>query len=373
MKHLDYKEKDFQGRVKMIQDEILTNYNLKDVTQKIQALGHAKAMLGATQKEMAGALETTERTLRHWKQIVDDEVYKEAVEKFTPVSPELPENEQTENLTEDALEAVYQNLLARLKSSKTSTRDLALVLEYFGVSGEELRAYANTRNKSLRGYILDNEASLLPDKQILDLFRHVIGESEFLFRGTPQSEGNTKNYMQADLSDPLTKLEFQVLGMFTAGLWNGYISEETVKLAKTLRILRLSAGSKVDKNTDKEYKQMDGRKEQKKLISPEMEYDFVQIFGKKQGSELYKQLKKLEGKADEKTNVKLPAYEDIEHDYQRQLEKFDGVEKPLSVMLDEIEAWSKTEATKEKYKEYVQNDNAKAVKNKEGENNNGNN
>ncbi|MBN8234718.1 hypothetical protein JF544_05630 [Halobacillus kuroshimensis] len=352
MLHLDYKEAHPEQKKKMIQD-ILEIYDSRDTAQMVQALGHSQALLGSTQKEFAQALGKTERTIRSWKSNNED-AYIMAFEKYQPTAPELPED--AGNLDEEALESTYNNLMSRLKDKRTTTKDLAQILEYFGISGKELQFYAKNRGKSLRGFYRDGEAQLIHDEFARELFKHIIAESELLYRGTEKSLGNTQNYLNADLSDPIVRLEHQVMGGLFMGLWNGYISPQTIEMAKVLRILKLAEGSGfVSKTSTSEFNKMDGKKEKVREMKDDARRELVMSFGKEEGMEMFNMLKELNEKAVKETVIKMPKYEDVEQDYKVLLERSQE-KKDLATLLAEIDNFGKREKIVDKYKKYIQED-----------------
>ncbi|MGP4082058.1 hypothetical protein ACTWQL_19410 [Pseudalkalibacillus sp. R45] len=348
MLHLDFKEAHPEQKKKMIQD-ILDLYDKRDTTQMVQALGHSQALLECTQKEFAMTLGKTERTIRSWKSNNED-AYNMAFEKYQPTAPELPED--AGQMDEQALEATYNNLMDRLKDKRTSPKDIALILEYFSISGKELKAYAQNRGKSMRGYYRDAEAQLITDEDTRELFKHIIGESELLYRGTPSSENNTRNYLNADFSDHIVRLEHQVLGGLFMGAWNGYISPQTIEMAKVLRILKLAEGSGlVSKTSASEFNKMDGKKLNVRELKDDARRELVMSFGKEDGMEMYNMLKALNDKAMKETTVKMPQFEDVEQDYKVLLER-SAENKDLSTLLAEIDNYSKREKLADKYKQY---------------------
>ncbi|MDQ0805455.1 hypothetical protein [Priestia megaterium] len=351
MLKFEFKDASPERKQEML-SEIISKYNVANRNEMIQALGHAQAVLGCSQEDFAShpAVNLSTRQVRvHKKEFLD--VYESAVTKYTQ-SPELKDVES--ELEEDALEAVYQNLLARLQSPKTSTKDLATILEYFGISGAELRQYASLRNATMRGFLADNMQALVSDDDTAQLIKSVIAESAYLYLGTEKTLGNTVNAQNMDLNNPIVKLEVMTLGLLMIGLFNGRISESFNNHAETLRLLKLSAGSKtVNPKSFKEFEKMDGKQPPAKAISPEMEKELIALYGREEGTELFNKLSKVEDKVAKQTALKLPKYEDVAEQYQQHLKVYVELEDmPLKVLLAKLDA-EQDKQYKAKYQEFI--------------------
>lgn len=355
MKKYDYQDAIPEVRGQMI-DEIAGQYNLRDKAQTVQALAHCQAQLGAVQTEftdLSSVVSVTARSIRNWKK-EHEELYQETFNKFTP-EPELADVDG--DIEEDALESVYQNLLSRLQSSKTSTKDLAQILQYFGISGQELRQYATNRGKSLRGFYRDNEKALVEDEDNQKLIQSIFAESGFLYLGTPKSQGNTDNYMSMNLDEPLVRLELMTAGALMYGLWNGQLSPQTIEMMQTLRVLKMADGQDIKEDNYKEFEQMDGNPKPLKPVTKKLHQDLLDIFGLERGQEMYLDLLNTKQDVDEKTKVKLPDYETVKHDYDRTLKVFPNrKDMHLDVMLSKLDAHADQDTTKEKYKNYLEDE-----------------
>lgn len=259
----DYKEATNEKKQEMLL-EIVNLYKMTDKAQVVQALAHCQAVLDATQEDFAEVAGVSVRTLRDWKNKDYPELYNEAYERYLS-EPELVDvNTEVE---EDAMEAVYNNLIARLQNPKTATKDLATILQYFGISGQELRQYASIRNATLRGFIRDNQKQLVPNEDVSSLLKATLAESEFLYLGTEKTKGHTANYMEMDLTNPLVRLELQMAGMLMYGLWNGAINPQFVEMAQSLRVLKMASGEELDTaQAVKDFEGMDGKAKPKSLL-----------------------------------------------------------------------------------------------------------
>jgi hypothetical protein len=352
MLKFEFKDASPERKQEML-SEIISKYNVSNKNELVQALGHAQAVLDCTQEDFAShpSVSISTRQIRtHKKEYLD--LYELAVAKYQQ-SPELKDVDN--ELEEDALESVYQNLLARLQSSKTSTKDLATILEYFGISGNELRQYASLRNATLRGFFSDNMTALVPDEANSHLVKSVIAESSFLYQGTEKSIGNTYNAQNMDLNNSLVRLEAQTLGLLFISLFNGRMTEAFVNNAETLRLLKLASGNeKVHEKSYKEFDKMDGRQPTLKAISPEMEKDLIEWYGVEQGKEMYAQLTKVKDKVENKTAIVLPKYEDVADEYAKHLKVYPELEQmPLKVLLAKLDA-QQDKAYKAKYEEFLE-------------------
>jgi transcriptional regulator with XRE-family HTH domain len=346
----EYKEATPEKKQEMLL-EIVSLYNIADRAQAVQALAHSQAVLECTQEDFAEIAGVSVRTLRDWKNKEYPEIYAEAFEKYSP-EPELIDVEI--EVEEDALEAVYQNLLARLQNPKTATKDLATILQYFGISGQELRQYAQLRGATLRGFVRDNEKQLIKDEDTASLVKAMLAESNFLYLGTEKTKGRTAQYMEMDLDDPLVRLELMTAGMLMYGLWNGSINPKFVEMAQTLRVLKMASGEELDtKKSTKEFDQMDGKVTPSKPVTEKLRNNLIEIFGNEEGQQLYQSL--LEAKSDvaAKTAITLPPYEEINKDYNKQLRVFPSIENmPFDVFLAKLDA--ETDKTyKDKYQKYL--------------------
>lgn len=337
--------------------EIISKYNVSNKNELIQALGHAQAVLYCTQEDFAShpSVSISTRQIRtHKKEYLD--LYEIAVAKYQ----QIPELKDVDNeLEEDALEAVYSNLLARLQSPKTSTKDLATILEYFGISGNELRQYASLRNSTMRGFFSDNMQSLVPDETNSLLVKAVIAESPFLYQGTEKTAGNTFNAQSIDLDNPIVRLEAQTLGLLFISLFNGRMTEAFVNHAETLRLLKLASGAdkKQMKVAHRDFDIMDGKVPPIKPVTNEMKRELIQCFGETEGTEMYESLVSLATKSAERTAIKMPKYEDVADDYAVYLKAYGEAEsKSLRILLAQLDAQlaGKNESLKEKYKEFLE-------------------
>ncbi|MFT8311588.1 MAG: hypothetical protein ABF629_10505 [Sporolactobacillus sp.] len=347
----DYKDATPEKKQEMLQS-IASHYKMSDKSQVVQALAHCQAVFDCTQDEFAKVAKVAVRTLRFWKNRDYPDLYEEAYEKYAP-EPELVEVEV--ELEEDALEAVYQNLLSRLQNPKTATKDLATILQYFGIQGQELRAYAQVRNQTMRGFVRDNDKTLIQDEESSTLAKSIISESHFLYRGTPASQGNTANAMTMNLNESLVRMELMTFGMLFVCLFNGNIVPQFKEYAETLRLLKLVSGdTAVKPNSNKEYDRMDGKEPALMPISPKMEQELINVFGKDEGKHIYEMLTSAKRKVDKKTELaNLPKYEQVVHDYAVNLKEFPELaEMPIEVMFEKLDA-ENGKSYQEKYKEFL--------------------
>ena len=337
--------------------EIISKYNVSNKNELIQALGHAQALLDCSQEDFAShpLVKISTRTLRtHKKEYLD--LYELAVIKYEPTA-ELKDVDGVVN--DDVLESVYQNLLVRLQSNKTSTKDLATILEYFGITANEFKQYATFRNSTMRAYLADNLKAIVTDEETNLLIKAVIVESPYLYQGTEKTLGNTYNAQIIDLDSPLARLEAQTLGLMFMSLFNGNVTPAFVNHAQTLRLLKLSAGIKdVNENSYKQFERMDGRKPTLKALSPLMEKDLIEVFGKEEGKKMFADFSKVKDKAETKTAIKLPDYETVADDYENYLKAYPELTaKPLKVLLARLDAWSEKERNNhvaDKYKDFLE-------------------
>ncbi|MGG0186969.1 hypothetical protein [Bacillus rhizoplanae] len=348
----EFKEASAERKAQMLSD-IISNYNTAKKNERIQALGHAQAVLDCTQDEFASHADVaiSTRMLRvHKKELLD--VYTMAFEKFS-TSPQLKEVDG--DIEESALEEVYQNLLARLKSPKTSTKDLAIILEYFGVTKDEFKQFADFRNATMRGFLSDNLAQIVAENDKELLIKSVIAESPYLYQGTEKTAGNTYNAQTMDLDNPIVRLEVQTLGLLFVSLFNGKATEHFVNHAETLRLLKLASGAKTAKEMEKTYKdfdKMDGKQTNQKPLTPKMEQELISAFGA-EGKEMFEMMVDLSKQADKKTAVTMPKYEDVAPDYEAHLKAYPELDSmPFRVMLAKLDA-KQDKQFKEKYQQFL--------------------
>ncbi len=329
---------------------IICNYNVANRSEMVQALAHCQSVLDCTQEEFSShpLVGISTRQLRtHKKDYLD--LYTASYEKYSD-APELKNVDGV--IDESALEAVYENLLARLKSPKTATKDLAVILEYFGITKSEFKQFTDFRNATLRCFMSDNLSQIITDKQIVLLIKSVIAESPFLYQGTEKTVGNTYNAMTMELENPLVRLECQTLGLLLISLFNGKVTDAFVNHAKTLRLLKLASGTpaKEMNRTHIDFDRMDGKRPA--LKSSLTERELTDMFGVEQGKEMFAHFNKINEKADTKTAILLPKYEDVEWDYTLYLEHFPEVsEMSIKVFLAKLDA--KQEKLKDKYQQYI--------------------
>lgn len=330
---------------------ILCNYNVTNRSEMIQALGHAQAVLDCTQEEFSShpMVGISSRQLRaHKKDFLD--IYTASFEKYSD-APELKNYEGC--IEENVMEQVYENLLARLKSPKTATKDIAVILEYFGITKSEFKQFTDLRSMTLRGFMSDNLSQIVTDEQLAILIKAVISESSYLYQGTEKTVGNTYNAMTMDLSNPIVRLEAQTLGLLLISLFNGNVTNAFIEQAQTLRLLKLAGGYKeVRENSYKEFEAMNGRNICLSTISPQLEKDLLEWFGVEEGKEMLVQLNKVSEKADINTSIQLPKYEQIADDYAVHLQVYPELEQmSLKVLLAKLDA--KQEKLKDKYQQYI--------------------
>lgn len=347
---LEYKNASTERKRELL-SEIVSLYNINDRAQAVQALAHCQAVLDCIQDEFAEVAGVSARTLRVWKKEHID-IYEEAFQKYTPdltvLDVEVPHDE-------DVLEQVYQNMLEKISDKRTSAKDLATLLNYMNITSAELKQYAKHRGATMRAYVKDNEALLIKDEDTLTLTKAFLSESEYLYLGTERTLGNTENFLQMDLEDNLVRLELMTAGMLMYSLWNGTIHPSYVEMAETLRVLKMASGQGMDtKQAVKEFDEMDGRP--KKLKPFKMtKRDCMDAFGAEEGAEIFHKLTNVKTIVDDKTSVKLPAYEDVKEDYYNHLKVFSANEtKPLKALLAELVV-DVDKNYKEKYKDFLNN------------------
>ncbi|MFN7251498.1 MAG: hypothetical protein ACK4M9_11985 [Anaerobacillus sp.] len=331
--------------------EIIDKYNVANRNELIQALGHAQAVLDCNQEEFAKhpSVSISSRQLRsHKKEYLD--LYTSAYDKYSNTAPELVDV-KTE-VDEDVLEQTYQNLLARLKSPKTKTADIATILEYFGITKRDFKQYADFRNKTMRGFMSDNLTQIITDGDKAQMVKTIVAESPYLYQGTEKTLGRTANSLNIDMSSNLARLEAQTLGLLFMGLINGRLSEQFINNAETLRLLKLASGDISAKDTPAiEFEKMDGRQPKSKEIK---EADLIELFGEVEGKEVYRQLNKVKDKVAKNTALKLPNYEDdVKPDYEAHLKDYPEVkEMPFRILIAKLDARYDREFN-DRYKQFL--------------------
>lgn len=346
----EYKDAPVERKQELLA-EIISKYNIKNKDELVQALGHAQAVLGCNQTEFAKhpLVNISSRTLRTHKSNYE-ELYKLAVAKFEQ-QPELADVDA--EIEEDVLEQTYQNLLQRLKSPKTQTKDIATILEYFGITKNEFKQFADFRNSTLRAFLADNLTRIIKDEEQTELVKSIIAESPYLYQGTEKSLGNTTNSLSIDLTDSMARLEAQTLGLLFMGLINGRLSGQFNENAETLRMLKKVSGRRLSQPS--EFETMDGKVLPPKPLAPDEEKRCIMLFGKEEGQEIYQCLLKLSNNVEKETTLKLPDYEGIvKDDYEAHLKYFPkGKKKGLKQLLAELDAIDNRDVLKDKYKEYL--------------------
>ncbi|WP_303984747.1 hypothetical protein [Niallia circulans] len=350
---LKYEFKDASpDRKQEMLSEIISKYNISNRNELIQALGHVQAVLDCNQDEFAShpAVSLSTRMLRTYKKDYLD-LYTASFERYSD-APDLKDvNGQVE---ESALEETYQNLIARLKSPKTSTKDIAIILEYFGITKNEFKKFTDFRNATMRGFMSDNLSQIITDGDTELLVKALIAESPYLYQGTEKTVGNTYNAQTIDLDNPLARLEVQTLGLLFMSLFNGHATEAFVNHAQTLRLLKLASEQMTEKEMQRshnEFDKMDGKIPPEKPLSPEFERELIDAFGD-MGKEMFDGLVALRAKADKRTAIKMPKYEDVQDDYLVQLKVFPERDtKPIKVLFAKLDA--KKEKLKDKYRQFI--------------------
>jgi len=347
----EYKEASAEKKKELLQ-EIISLYNMADKAQAVQALAHCQAVYEATQDDFAEIAGVSSRTLREWKNKDFPEIYEEAFSKYTP-TPKLLDVEVTHD--EDVLEQVYQNMLSKISDKKTSAKDLSTLLTYLNISSTELKQYAKHRGSTLRSFFKDNDSLLIKDEDTLSLTKAVLAESDFLYMGTEKTAGATERFLEMDMDNSLVKLELMTAGMIMYSLWNGTIHPNYVEMAETLRILKMVAEKGKDtKQAVKDFEAMDGRPRKLKPFKI-TERECIDIWGAEEGKEVYKHLTTIKTTVDKKTAIKMPKYEDIQVDYEYHRKIFTNEDKPLEVLLKEIDRHFGDTTFKDNYTKYLNN------------------
>lgn len=350
----DFKDATPERKQEMLSD-IIIKYNVSNRNELVQALGHAQSVLDCTQEEFSSHPEVSisTRMLRTYKKEYLD-LYVSAFERYN-ASPELKDVDGA--VDEDALEAVYSNLLARLKSPKTATKDLAIILEYFGISKEEFKKFTDFRNATMRGFMSDNLTQIVTEEDKVTLIKSIIAESPYLYQGTEKTAGNTYNAQTMDLDSPIVRLEAQTLGLLFMSLFNGNVTDAFVNHAETLRLLKLASGAKTAKEMERSYKdfdKMDGKEPELKPLTPKMEQELMNVFGAEEGKKMFKGLLELSKKADKKTAIQMPKYEDVAPDYEAHLKAYPELDDmPFRVLLAKLDA-KQDKQFNDRYKQYLE-------------------
>lgn len=349
---LKYEFKDASpDRKQEMLSEIISKYNILNRNELIQALGHAQAVLDCNQDEFAShpTVSLSTRMLRTYKKDYLD-IYTASFERYT-ASPEIKNVEG--EIDEDVMEQVYENLLARLKSPKTATKDIVTLTEYFGITKDEFKRFTDFRNATMRGFMSDNLSQIVPEEETANLIKSVIAESPYLYQGTEKTVGNTYNAQTIDLDNPLARLEAQTLGLLLMSLFNGQVTDAFINHAQTLRLLKLTAGHEaVHERSYNQFNRIDGKQPTIKDISPDMEKELIDWYGEEQGKELFAQINVVKEKADKKTSVNLPKYEDVAEDYSVHLKVYPEMDSmPLKVLLAKLDA--RQDKLKAKYRQFI--------------------
>ena len=331
--------------------EVISKYTIKHRDEMIQALGHAQALLDCTQDEFANHpdVSISTRMLRNYKKDYLD-LYTASFERYSAITPELKDVNGL--VDEDVMEQVYENLLSRLKSPKTSTKDIVALTEYFGITKDEFRKYTDFRNATLRGFMSDNLSQVIQDEDAKLLIKSLIAESPYLYQGTERTLGNTVNALKIDMDNPLARLEVQTLGLLFMSLFNGKVTDAFNNHAQALRLLKLASDVKSSKEMQKshnEFELMDGKAPVRKPVTEKF---LIDTFGVEEGKEMYKMLNKVEKKADTSTVTPMPKYEDVEEDYLMHLKVFPEMDTmPVKVMVAKLQA--QDDKLKERYSRYL--------------------
>ena len=330
--------------------EIISKYNVANRSEMIQALAHCNAIYSCSQEDFAShpLVGISSRQLRtHKKEFLD--IYTASHEKYS----DTPEVNVEGVIDENVLESVYENLLFRLKSPKTATKDIATLLEYFSITKDKFKQFTDFRNATLRGFMSDNLSQIIRDEQTAILIKSVIAESPFLYQGNERTVGNTLNAQSMDFNNPLVRLELQSFGLLFISLFNGNVTDSFINNTQSLRLLKLSAGTKgVNEYSHHNFDIMDGKKPIFKAVAPKMEQELIWSFGEKDGKEMYALLSNVNDKADTKTAIKLPKYEQVAEDYAVHLQVFPEMsDMPLKVLLARLDV--KETKLKDKYKQYL--------------------
>jgi hypothetical protein len=350
MMKYEFKEATEERKQELL-SSIICNYNVANRSEMVQALGHCQGALGCSQEEFSShpLVGISTRQLRtHKKDYLD--LYTASFEKYS----DAPEMKNVEGvIDENVMETVYENLLARLKSPKSATKDIAVILEYFGIGKDEFKKFTDFRNATLRGFMSDNLSQIVTDEKTVTLIKSVIAESQFLYQGTEKTVGNTHNSMTMDLGNPLVRLECQTLGLLLINLFNGKVTDAFVNHAETLRLLKLVSGDKGGyMGSYHLFDRMDGKIPSPKPLSPDELQRCIYTFGKDEGEEMYNMLLTLSKKVDKKTSIPMPRYEDVSEDYELYYRDFPEMSQmPFRVLLARLDAHH--EKLKDKYKQYI--------------------
>ncbi|MCE7793451.1 hypothetical protein K8O68_13580 [Salipaludibacillus sp. CUR1] len=336
--------------------EVLEDFQPNSPEEHAQAFGYLKGLDSSiTQAKYSKAIGISDRGLR--KYLSDHkETYEEEIERGKEeAEPEIDLNSmQSRQLSEEQIDEFIKSLYE--SAIQGSARDKQLLIDFTGMTANDVMVFQNTKASSLRWFIKNSLSSINKHMDTRQL-GIMLEESDKLYRGNKKSAGNTQNFIDADISDESFKQELMYFGLLFASLYNQTEHPDLELLAQAVRTERaknkasqLLGNSASNKNVKKYALGKDWDKQKQSKTSPE---EWEQFFIHDLGYSKQEAKEKIEVMQQAKSATKAPDVDKEqvrlrESQYEDELEVFVDTQEELQSMIRKSERQNRKKNNKQK-------------------------
>ncbi|MGP4068370.1 hypothetical protein [Halobacillus sp. B29] len=177
------------------------------------------------------------RTLRKYiaenKQAYEEELEraKENAEPEIDITS-LDSRSLSEEQIDKFIEVLYQSAITG------NARDRQLLIDFTGMTATDVMTFQNTKASTLRWHIRSTLSTISKHMDAKALGIN-LAESPYLYRGDKPSNGNTQNFVNADLEDESFKLELMYWGMAFMSLYNQVEHPDLQLVSQAVRLERM--------------------------------------------------------------------------------------------------------------------------------------
>ncbi|RSK27469.1 hypothetical protein EJF36_11555 [Bacillus sp. HMF5848] len=316
--------------------EFLAEANPSTPEDIVLCFAYCKVHFEATQSQFSKEIGVSDRTLR--KYISDNQTAfdEEKAQQEATKEPEADVNNLARTLTNEQLDAFLQNLIQSAIKPSASTKDKQLLIDFAGLSGQDLLNLTAVKKRSLHWFIKEELSSI---SQYLDSRQLgiMLEESDKLYREDRESKENTQNFVDADISDESFRLELMYYGLLFMSLYNQTQHPDLELLQQAVRLDRIQKGkaTPLNKRAVKLYAKGNSIKQDanKKPISDEkIKQMYVEVFGKDEAEKMLSEVRSAKQTTKppeiDKSDVKQRATE-----HQEELEILLSVEEEIQKMM----------------------------------------
>lgn len=246
-----------------------------------ETFGYLKGLLdsGITQAIYSGIVGINDRTLREYINKHKKE-YDEMLEQGKADADDKvdPANINTRLMSEEQIDAFVSSLYTQ--AIKGSARDRQLLIDFTGMTANDVLGLQKSKETSLRWFIKANLSYIKKAVDTRDLGIQ-ISESPYLYRGDKESSENKQTFVNLDLSEEAFKLELMYWGMVFMQIYNDQAHPDAELLSTALRISRLEDGTAqpINKTMAKRYAEGVNITKKDKAVNPaELRAKLLEVF-----------------------------------------------------------------------------------------------